>query len=331
MGGRARGDRRRAPVDFPRHRPHRPTSRSTATASGGASPASRAGGPAGEHARPGALRGPAGASTPARPRRAAGARARGARVPGRAGRAAGRPAAPRSGRRRPRRRGRGPPTGCCRPGTCSASTSPGGPRGRARVGAAPGAARDRRPGRGAQRCAPTAPLACTCDPWPFAGEAVELPVAARVIEDRPYAVGRGSPGALAGGPLGAAPRSAARAAQSSWYLKEIEQARPVLVDRAVLVDRHVVLDDLRHAQVAEGLRRGGTRPRRSRPPRISRWSRRSRSPCRRCCPWEPSFSKGGGHDGPEGHARRVSQGLPADTSLRRSDPRSLLRPAGAPA
>jgi hypothetical protein len=44
--------------------------------------------------------------------------------------------------------------------------------------------------------APGGPFACTCDPWPFAGEALELPVAARVVEDRPYASDADLQGAL---------------------------------------------------------------------------------------------------------------------------------------
>ena len=33
---------------------------------------------------------------------------------------------------------------------------------------------------------PDGALACTCEPWPFMAAEVELPVAARVIEDRDY-------------------------------------------------------------------------------------------------------------------------------------------------
>ena len=36
------------------------------------------------------------------------------------------------------------------------------------------------------RLSPDGPLACTCDPWPFAGDGLELPVAARVVEARAY-------------------------------------------------------------------------------------------------------------------------------------------------
>ncbi len=34
---------------------------------------------------------------------------------------------------------------------------------------------------------PEGPMACALTPWPFAGERLDLPVKARVIEDRPYA------------------------------------------------------------------------------------------------------------------------------------------------
>jgi hypothetical protein len=44
--------------------------------------------------------------------------------------------------------------------------------------------------------APGGPFASTCDPWPFAGEALELLVAARVVEDRPYASDADLQGAL---------------------------------------------------------------------------------------------------------------------------------------
>ena len=37
------------------------------------------------------------------------------------------------------------------------------------------------------RVRPDGPMACTVAPWPFAGDALDLPVRARAIEDRPYA------------------------------------------------------------------------------------------------------------------------------------------------
>ena len=153
-----------------------------------------------------------------------------------------------------------------------------------------------------------------------------LPVAARMVEDRPLRVGRGPPGGPAGrSPLGDPPAPRIRARQSSWYLNETESRRPVLVDRAVLVDRHVLLRHLRHAQVAQGLRCAWPRPRRWRPPTRSRWYRRSRSPCRRCCPREPSFSEGWWTLAPRARAR-ISQRLPAGGAT----PRTRVDPDGRP-
>ena len=47
---------------------------------------------------------------------------------------------------------------------------------------------------------PVDALAATCDPWPFAGDRVALPVAARVVEDRPYASDADLQGALRAAP-----------------------------------------------------------------------------------------------------------------------------------
>ena len=47
---------------------------------------------------------------------------------------------------------------------------------------------------------PVDALAATCDPWPFSGDRVALPVAARVVEDRPYASDADLQGALRASP-----------------------------------------------------------------------------------------------------------------------------------
>ena len=47
---------------------------------------------------------------------------------------------------------------------------------------------------------PDGERSCTCDPWPFAEGEVELPVAARVVEDRDYASDADLQGALRGAP-----------------------------------------------------------------------------------------------------------------------------------
>ena len=47
---------------------------------------------------------------------------------------------------------------------------------------------------------PAGALSCIVSPWPFSGDAVEVPVAARVIEDRPYASDLDLHGALAQAP-----------------------------------------------------------------------------------------------------------------------------------
>ncbi|MGD9572357.1 MAG: DUF3891 family protein [Thermoleophilia bacterium] len=52
----------------------------------------------------------------------------------------------------------------------------------------------------ALRLRPAGEDACTCDPWPFAGDRVELPVRAREVPDRHYASAADLAGALAEAP-----------------------------------------------------------------------------------------------------------------------------------
>ena len=47
---------------------------------------------------------------------------------------------------------------------------------------------------------PVDALAATCDPWPFGGDEMALPVEARVVEDRPYASDADLQGALRAAP-----------------------------------------------------------------------------------------------------------------------------------
>ena len=47
---------------------------------------------------------------------------------------------------------------------------------------------------------PLGPLEATCDPWPFAGAEVAVPVRVRVIADRPYASDADLQGALRAAP-----------------------------------------------------------------------------------------------------------------------------------
>ncbi len=112
----------------------------------------------------------------------------------------------------------------------------------------------------------------TCAPWPFAAEAVDLPVASRAVPARRYASDEDLAAALAESewsrlefrlrPRETSVVGRSGPAQSSLglVLEGQVEARAVLLDLAVVPDRHVQLGHLGDAQVAQ--RSAGRRHRR---------------------------------------------------------------------
>lgn len=58
---------------------------------------------------------------------------------------------------------------------------------------------------------PVDDVTCALDPWPFAGDRVEAPVASRIIDDRPYPTPAALADAIAGAPLNVVPMAVVRA------------------------------------------------------------------------------------------------------------------------